>query len=107
MWNRREVLSVCAGTLGAAALAPIGRASGGATPSAAADPHHTPEHPAIGADMPWDTYQSEDMHTTGLPMGPRYEPNCIESESSNQRCVKLRTEGEYVEFTVRAYRSEE
>ncbi len=103
MWNRREVLTGCASTLGAAALAPIGTATARATESAKAGPQRIPEVPVIGADMPWQTYQSEDMHTTGILMGPKYEPNCVESESSNQKCVKLRTDGEYVEFTVRAH----
>src|SRR5712675_3292172 len=101
MWNRREVLTVCAGTLGAAALAPIGTATDRAPASTEPGSHRTPEGPGIGADMPWQTYQSEEMHTTGILMGPKYEPNCVETESSNQTCVKLRTDGEYVEFTVK------
>jgi hypothetical protein len=103
MWNRREVLTVGAGALGAAALAPIGAATGRKPPSAAAGPHRVSERPGIGALLPWQTYQSEDMHSTGMLMGPKYEPNCVETESSNQRCVKLRAAGEYVEFTVKAY----
>jgi len=52
--------------------------------------------------MPWTTYEAEGMKTTGLVLGPRYDPNLVETESSGQKCVKLVAEGEFVEFTADA-----
>jgi len=57
---------------------------------------------AAGADMPWVTYEAEAMRTTGTVMGPRYEPNLVESESSGEQCVRLTNSGEFVEFTAKA-----
>ncbi len=42
------------------------------------------------------------MKTSGLVLGPRYDPNVVETESSGQRCVKLEADGEFVEFTAEA-----
>ena len=42
------------------------------------------------------------MRTTGAVLGPRYDPNVVETESSCQKCVKLSSTGEYVEFTAGA-----
>ena len=42
------------------------------------------------------------MKGTGLVLGPKYDPNLIETESSGQKCVKLRAAGEYVEFKAAA-----
>lgn len=56
----------------------------------------------IGAEMPWTTYEAEDMKTTGTVLGPKYGPFLVEMESSGQKCVKLRAAGEYVEFTVQS-----
>ncbi len=61
-----------------------------------------PIHGGIGAEMPWTTYQAEAMKTTGTVLGPAYEPFRVETESSNQRCVKLAAAGEYVEFRVKS-----
>ena len=55
-----------------------------------------------GADIPWTTYEAEDMKTTGAVLGPRYDPFLVETESSGQKCVKLAATGEYVEFTAEA-----
>jgi hypothetical protein len=52
----------------------------------------------IGADMPWTTYEAEEMKTTGTVLGPKYAPFLVETESSHQKCVKLAAAGEYVEF---------
>ena len=52
----------------------------------------------VGADMPWTTYEAWSMKGTGLVLGPKYDPNVIEVESTGQKCVKLRAAGEYVEF---------
>ncbi len=56
----------------------------------------------IGADMPWTTYEAEDMKTTGTILGPQYAPFLVETESSGQKCVKLTAAGEYVEFTAQS-----
>ncbi len=56
----------------------------------------------VGADMPWTTYEAEGMKTTGLVLGPRYDPNVVEAESSGQKCVKLAAAGDFLEFTAQA-----
>ena len=56
----------------------------------------------VGADMPWTTYEAEDMKTTGTVLGPKYAPYLVETESSGQKCVKLVGAGEYVEFTAQS-----
>lgn len=55
-----------------------------------------------GADLPWTTYEAEDMKTTGEKLGPKYDPNRVETESSRQKCVKLANVGSYVEFTAKS-----
>jgi hypothetical protein len=55
-----------------------------------------------GAIIPWTTYEAEAMHTDGTVLGPKYEPYQVETESSGQRCVKLNTKGQFVEFTALA-----
>ena len=52
-----------------------------------------------GAIIPWTTYEAESMKTTGTVMGPQYGPYQVETESSGQRCVKLSSKGQYLEFT--------
>src|SRR3954452_1175931 len=54
-----------------------------------------------GADIPWTTYEAEEMKTTGTVLGPKYAPFLVETESSQQKCVKLAA-GEYAEFTVQS-----
>lgn len=54
----------------------------------------------VGAAVPWTTYEAEDMKTTGTVLGPKYEPFLVETESSGQKCVKLNSAGEFVEFTA-------
>jgi hypothetical protein len=56
----------------------------------------------IGADIPWTTYLAAEMKTTGTVLGPKYEPNLVETESSSQKCVRLVAAGEYVEFTAQS-----
>ena len=56
----------------------------------------------VGADMPWTTCEAEVMKTTGTILGPKYEPFLVETESSGQKCVKLNSAGEFVEFTASA-----
>lgn len=51
-----------------------------------------------GATIPWVTYEAEQMTTTGLVLGPKYEPYKVETEASGQKCVKLGAKGQYVEF---------
>ncbi len=55
-----------------------------------------------GADIPWTTYEAEDMKTTGVTLGPKYDPYLVETESSGQKCVKLAEPGQYVQFTALA-----
>lgn len=57
-----------------------------------------------GATIPWTTYEAENMKTTGTVLGPRYDPYHVETESSGQKCVKLVSRGQFVEFaaTVKA-----
>lgn len=54
-----------------------------------------------GADIPWTTYEAEDMSTTGTILGPKYDPYLVETESSGQKCVKLAA-GQFVEFTAQS-----
>ena len=42
------------------------------------------------------------MKSTGVVLGPKYDPNLVETESSGQKCVKLVGAGEYVEFKAAA-----
>jgi hypothetical protein len=56
----------------------------------------------VGAGTPWITHEAAGMKTTGLVLGPRYDPNTVETESSGQKCVKLVGAGEYLEFTAGA-----
>jgi hypothetical protein len=55
-----------------------------------------------GADIPWTTYEAEDMKTTGAKLGPKYDPYLVETESSGQKCVKLDSAGQFVEFTAQS-----
>jgi Pectate lyase superfamily protein len=54
----------------------------------------------VGADVPWTTYEAESMKTTGTVLGPKYYPYLVETESSGEKCVKLKSAGEFVEFTA-------
>jgi len=58
-------------------------------------------HAGVGADVPWTTYEAEDMQTTGKVLGPDYGPIVVEAESSGQKCVKLGV-GQYIEFTAQS-----
>lgn len=53
-----------------------------------------------GAHIPWTTYEAENMNTNGIVMGPTYTPFQVETESSGERCVKLSSKDQYVEFTA-------
>jgi hypothetical protein len=55
-----------------------------------------------GAVLPWITYEAEQMRTTGIVLGPRYDPYQVETESSGERCVKLTAVSQYIEFTAAA-----
>ncbi len=48
-----------------------------------------------GADIPWITYEAEDMTNTGTVLRPKYDPYLVETESSGQKCVTL-TVGQFV-----------
>jgi alpha-1,3-glucanase-like protein len=52
--------------------------------------------------LPWTTYEAEAMKSTGVVLGPKYDPYLVETESSGQKCVKLAAVGEFVEFTAAA-----
>jgi Pectate lyase superfamily protein len=54
----------------------------------------------VGADVPWTTYEAAGMKTTGLVLGPGYDPNTVETESSGQKCVKLADAKDFLEFTA-------
>ena len=54
-----------------------------------------------GADIPWTTYEAEDMTNTGMTLGPKYDPYLVETESSGQKCVKL-TGGQFIEFAAQS-----
>lgn len=53
-----------------------------------------------GANIPWTTFEAENMKTTGTVMTPKYSPYQVETESSGQKCVKLNAKGQFVEFTA-------
>jgi hypothetical protein len=55
-----------------------------------------------GADIPWTTYEAEDMTNTGAILGPKYDPYLVETESSDQKCVKLSAAGQFVEFSAQS-----
>lgn len=55
-----------------------------------------------GAVVPWTTYEAENMSTTGTVIGPKYDPYRVETESSGQKCVKLTSNGQFVEFISKA-----
>ena len=58
-----------------------------------------PAQEKYGAGIPWTTIEAENMKTTGTVMGPKYNPYQVETESSGQRCTKLTSKGQFVEFT--------
>lgn len=51
-----------------------------------------------GADIPWTTYEAENMKTNGTVLGPKYDAFQVETESSGQKCVKLSSKNQYVQF---------
>jgi hypothetical protein len=54
-----------------------------------------------GAEIPWVTYEAEEMKTTGTVLGPKYGPFLVETESSRQQCVQLTEAGQFVEFAAK------
>ena len=52
----------------------------------------------FGAVVPWTTFEAEKMKTDGIILGPKYDPYQVETESSGQKCVKLISKGQSVEF---------
>ena len=62
-----------------------------------------PLPPAPGANVPWTTYEAENMVINGgTILGPEYLPNLVTSESSGRRCVQLSAAGQYVELAAQA-----
>lgn len=55
-----------------------------------------------GANIPWITYEAENMHTNGTVLGPAYDPYRVETESSGQQCVKLDSNSQYVQLSAKA-----
>ena len=49
-----------------------------------------------GANLPWTTYEAEDMTNTGTVFGPGYD--LLQGESSGRKCVELNATGQYVEL---------
>ena len=96
--NRRELFGAGATLISGAYVA---------NPAAA----HRPAAPTavrIGAERPWTTYLAQDMRTNGEVLnakeggGPKYDPHRVEVESSGQKCVRLTSGGQYVEFAAGA-----
>jgi hypothetical protein len=56
---------------------------------------------AVGARLPWTTYEAETMAGTGEQLAPKYGPFLVEMESSGQRCVRLGL-GQHLEFSAKA-----
>ena len=50
-----------------------------------------------GASISWSTVEAESMLTNGQILGPTYGPYQVETESSGQRCVKIKGK-QYLEF---------
>jgi Pectate lyase superfamily protein len=59
----------------------------------------SPAQEKYGAATGFTTLEAEDMRTTGTVLGPGYDPYRVETESSGQRCVKLASSGQLIEFT--------
>lgn len=55
-----------------------------------------------GATVPWTAYEAEAMKTNAIVLGPRYDPYQVETESSGERCVKLSTPEDTLEFRATA-----
>src|SRR5271154_6336999 len=56
-----------------------------------------------GASVPWTTYEAENMTISGgTVLGPGYDPNTVQAESSGRECVQLNATGQYVQFTAQA-----
>src|SRR5277367_6580718 len=56
-----------------------------------------------GATVPWITYEAENMTISGgTVLGPGYDPNTVQAESSGRECVQLTATGQYVQFTNQA-----
>lgn len=91
--NRRELFGAGAALISSACAS---------APARAADEVTLRGPASIGADRPWRTYLAQDMRTNAPVLGPRYDPNQVETESSGQRCVRLTARRDYVEFVVQA-----
>src|SRR5258708_4151086 len=91
--NRRELFGAGAALISDACAS---------TPARAADRSAARGPGPIGADRPWKTYLAQDMRTNGAVLGPRYDPHRVETESSRQRCVRLTSSRDYLEFVAEA-----
>ena len=53
---------------------------------------------ARGATVPWTTYEAENMTNNGTLLGPSYTGNNVASEASGRQCVRLSSNGAFVQF---------
>lgn len=57
---------------------------------------------SAGASCAWISYQAENGKTSGAVLGPARKYGSPEAEAVGRRCVRLDSEGAYVEFVVKA-----
>lgn len=100
--NRREFLSFGVAAAGASLCSAIPASLSAKAAKRSGVIGSDLPRPGVGAEMPWKTYQAEHMRASGAVLGPKYAPFLVETESSGQRCVKLNSPGEFVEFTVQS-----
>ena len=55
---------------------------------------------STGANVPWTTYEAENMTNNGTILGPSYGPNLVASESSGRKCVQLNATGQFMQFSA-------
>src|ERR1043166_7503418 len=53
-----------------------------------------------GANVPWITYEAESGTFTGSLLGPSYAGFNVQSESSGRQCVRLSSNGQFVQITA-------
>jgi hypothetical protein len=53
-----------------------------------------------GANVPWTTYEAENMTNNGTIFSPSYAPNTVAGESSGRQCVQLNTTGQFMQFSA-------
>jgi hypothetical protein len=58
--------------------------------------------PDRGADIPWITYEAENMVTNGVQLGPQYDKGSEATEASGRKAVMLDATNEFVQFTAKS-----